>query len=75
MWIELHGASEEWSSGEREYVERGKICVNMSRADAYYDHTILFHDNNKIRVMETVDEIKQRMTVSQQMEEADGQSV
>ena len=34
----------------------------MSRADAYYDHTILFHDNNKLRVMETVEEIKQCLT-------------
>ena len=71
--VQFHGASCDDSTGERVYTDRGP--VNMSRADAYYDHTILFHDNNKLLVMETVEEIKQCLTCCQQMEEADGQSV
>lgn len=60
-WIELHGATEDWSSGEREYRERGKIYINPDRTDAFYDHTVLA-TGNKIRVMETAEEIKQCLT-------------
>lgn len=62
MWIMLHGATEDWASGEQEYKELGKLYVNTNHVDAFYDHTILFHEKNKLKVMETAEEIRKCLT-------------
>lgn len=74
MWIELHRASVDDTSGEAEYKDIGTVIINPAYFVSAWDHLVRMTDFT-IRVVETVDEIKQRMTVSQQMEEADGQSV
>ena len=42
------------------YTPRGSITINMDRIDAYYDHTILV-GGHKIRVMDTFDEIAEKI--------------
>lgn len=42
------------------YTPRGAITINLDRIDAYYDHTILV-GGHKIRVMDTFDEIRQKI--------------
>ena len=44
-----------------DYVPRGKVMINPERVSAAYDHTILT-DGDKIRVMETMEEIQRKLT-------------
>ena len=71
--VQFHGASCDDSTGERVYTDRGPVWVNPEYVTCAYDHTVMLPDS-KIRVMESGEEIKQCLTVSQQTEEADGQS-
>ena len=44
-----------------QYTPRGEIVINVGRINAYYDHTILT-GGHKIRVMETLEEIRKRLS-------------
>lgn len=59
--IELHGATYDDSSGEREYKELGKVWVNPDNVDFVYDHTVVVQER-KLRVMETGEEIVKCLT-------------
>lgn len=43
-----------------DFVPRGNIVINLSAITGYYDHTILI-DSRKIRVMESCDQISQKI--------------
>ena len=59
--VELHGATYDESSGDREYKERGRVWINPDRIECVYDHTVMLREN-KIRVMETGEEIIKCLT-------------
>ena len=60
MLVEFLGATFTEIDGVREYSPRGKIFINPDRVNAVYDHCIIT-GNNQIRVMETIDEIKEKL--------------
>ena len=60
--IEFRGAQMHEEDGKREYVSVGPVAVNVDQIVAYYDHTIL-SANNKIRIMETYEEIKAKLHI------------
>ncbi len=45
-----------------DYAPRGKVVINVAQIGAVYDHTIIIM-GHKIRVMETLDEIKAKLRV------------
>lgn len=57
MFIELNGATRTYDD---EYHMTEKVSVNVNRIDAYYDHKVLI-DGYKIRVMETYEQITQKL--------------
>lgn len=57
--IEFRGATRDEMAGQIEYTDRGPIWINAALVAGFYDHTILI-EGNKIRVMETTDEIVER---------------
>ena len=58
--IRFSGASEKWTDGTREYVERGPILINPKLVAGAYDNTILIA-GNQIRVMEKLEEIETKL--------------
>ena len=58
--IRFSGAYMYEEEGKKEFSEKGPINIVPSHIVAYYDHVILTH-TNKIRVMETYDEIKAKL--------------
>ena len=61
IFIKLEGATARKEDDQLQYESRdSKISINVCRMDGYYDHTILI-DGYKIRVMETFDEITQKL--------------
>ena len=47
--------------GVIDYTPRGNVFVNVAQIAAFYDHTLVVM-GRKIRVMETLDEIEQKIT-------------
>ena len=61
MWIEFEGASTALDdSGALVYTPRGKIHIQVENIGGYYDHTILMM-GNKIRLMDTADQITKKI--------------
>ena len=62
IFIKLEGATAHKEDDQRlQYESRdSKISINLCRVDGYYDHTILI-DGYKIRVMETYEQISQKI--------------
>ena len=62
MFVTFMGASTEIDDDGKilEYTPRGEVVINVGRINAIYDHTILT-GGHKIRVMETLDEIRQKI--------------
>ena len=54
-FFEFRGATKDGD----QYTDRGRIWINVALVAGFYDHTILI-EGNKIRVMETTDEIMER---------------
>ena len=63
MFVTFQGASAEIDDDGKiiDYVPRGEVVINVGRINAVYDHTILT-GGHKIRVMETLDEIRRKLT-------------
>ena len=63
QFIEFQGAmaSVDEDTNRLEYTPRGPIWIQAGNIGAYYDHTILLF-GNKIRVMETAEEIREKLT-------------
>ena len=59
VMVEFMGATYAEEDGEKVYRALNAVSVNPFNVSAFYDHTILL-GGNKIRVMETYDEIKQK---------------
>ena len=60
--IEFDGAKIVYDEeGEKGYENRGKIVLAESQIVGAYDHTILTTGDHKIFVMETYEEIKERL--------------
>lgn len=55
VFVEFRGAIKDGD----DYTDRGSIWINPALVAGFYDHTILI-EGNKIRVMETTDEIIER---------------
>lgn len=55
IFVEFRGAAKDGDL----YTDRGPIWINPALVAGFYDHTILI-EGNKIRVMETTDEIIKR---------------
>ena len=62
MFVTLMGAATDIDDDGKivDYVPRGEVVINVGRIDAYYNHTILT-GGHKIRVMETLDEIRRKI--------------
>jgi hypothetical protein len=62
LFVTLMGASTEIDDDGKiiGYVPRGEIVVNVGLINAVYDHTILT-GGHKIRVMETLEEIRRKI--------------
>lgn len=62
MFVTFMGAAGEIDDDGKilEYTPRGEVVINVGRINAVYDHTILT-GGHKIRVMETLDEIRQKI--------------
>lgn len=61
VFITFTGATIDYEDGVLvDIVPREKIVINVNRIDAFYDHTILI-DGRKIRVMETLAEIREKI--------------
>jgi len=60
VMVEFMGAAYAEEDGEKVYRALNAVSVNPFNVSAFYDHTILL-GGNKIRVMETYDEIKQKL--------------
>ena len=62
VFISFMGATTDIDDDGRitEYVPRGEVVVNAARISAVYDHTIMT-DGHKIRVIETLEEIKRKL--------------
>ena len=59
--IRFRGAKVTYNDdGEKEYTDRGEIVLKEQAIIGYYDHTILM-DRHTIFVMETLDEIAEKM--------------
>ena len=58
--VKLQGAIFDDSSGEREYIKDGPVWINTDLVECVFDHIVVFRER-KVRVMETAEEIVQRM--------------
>ena len=59
--IRFRGAKVTYNDdGEKEYTDRGEIVLKEQAIIGYHDHTILM-DRHTIFVMETLDEIAEKM--------------
>lgn len=58
--IEFQGAAYDMIEEEKIYRPIGAVSINPATVCAFYDHVILIH-GNKIRVMETYEEIKTKL--------------
>ena len=59
--IEFEGAAVEMEDdGSKIYHPRGRISIRANMIQMYYDHTVVVY-GNRIRVMETYEEIKEKM--------------
>ena len=62
VFVSFQGAiSDIDDDGAIDYSPRGEIVINVSQIAAFYDHTIVIM-GRKIRVMETMDEIRAKLT-------------
>ena len=61
-FVEFRGAlTDVDDDGAIDYAPRGEVFVNVGQVAAFYDHTICIM-GRKIRVMETLDEIRRKLT-------------
>ena len=61
MMVEFRGARVEMNDeGEKEYEDRGPIWINAHAVAGFYEHTLLVN-GHKIRVMEEIPEIQQKL--------------
>jgi len=61
MMIEFEGAAVEIDDdGTKIYHPRGKIFIRLNLIQMFYDHTIVVY-GTKIRVMDTVDQIREKV--------------
>jgi len=63
MFVTLMGAATDIDDDGKiiEYEPRGEVVINVAQIGAVYDHTIIIM-GHKIRVMETLEEIKAKLT-------------
>lgn len=64
MFVSFMGAATDIDDDGKitDYIPRGRVVINVAQIGAVYDHTIIIM-GHKIRVMETLDEIKAKLTV------------
>lgn len=67
MFVEFTGANMRETDEGREYTERGPIGINPAMVSGYYDHTILLGSNHKVRVMESIEEIRLRLEMTREV--------
>ena len=62
--IEFEGAKIVYHDNpeEKDYEKRGKISLMKNQIVGFYDHTILLNGDHKIRVMETYEEIWEKLS-------------
>ena len=61
MLIEFRGAKVEMNDeGEKEYEDRGPIWINPNALAGFYEHTLLVN-GHKVRVMEEIPEIQEKL--------------
>lgn len=51
--------------GNREYTERSPVWVRENGVIGFYDHCLILQQDHKITVMETFEEIRQKLRVPQ----------
>ena len=62
MFVSFMGAATDIDDDGRitEYIPRGEVVINVAQISAVYEHTIIIM-GHKIRVMETLEEIKAKL--------------
>ena len=59
-FVKFTGAYASMDETEKKYIPRGGISIRVDAIIGFYDHTILTA-NQKIRVVETYEEIKRKL--------------